>query len=280
MNILVTGSSGFLGQNLVIFLEKRGHDVIGFDILEGQDIMNEKQFEDALNGVDVCIHLAAISDLYIAEKKQNLVQEINVFAVKSILKLCVKHEIPLFFASTVCAYGNNGVEKSDEESALNPTEIYAESKVKAEKIILSTLDRNTIMRLGTFYGPGMRESLAISRFIRAGFSNEILMIHGDGNQTRCYTHVEDICSGITHLVERGETGIFNIAASESISVNELVDIISEEINMPLNRKNIQQRDGQIFHSFIDCTKLEKLGWSPKFTIKEGIRNYLENQSGK
>ena len=70
MKVLVTGSEGFLGQRLCALLEKEtGHEVLRYDLQLGHDVLNARQFDTALDGVDACIHLAAIADLYIAEKE-------------------------------------------------------------------------------------------------------------------------------------------------------------------------------------------------------------------
>ena len=135
MKVLVTGSEGFLGRRLGALLEaKTEHTVLRYDLQLGHDVLNAEQLDDALNGVDACIHLAAVADLYIAEENPERTQSINVEATRLVLEACNRHDVRLLFASTVCAYGNNGYEQSDENAPLAPTEVYASSKATAETL--------------------------------------------------------------------------------------------------------------------------------------------------
>ena len=156
MKVLVTGSEGFLGRRLCVLLEAQTeHTVFRYDLQLGHDVLNAKQLDDALKGVDACIHLAAVADLYIAEKNPEQTQSINVEATQIVLEVCNRHDVRLLFASTVCAYGNNGYEQSDENAPLAPTEVYALSKATAETLLSDHLDNHCILRLATFYGPDM-----------------------------------------------------------------------------------------------------------------------------
>ena len=162
MKILVTGSEGFLGKVLCQQLIMATHEVIRYDISMGKDILNREQLAQEMATCNVCIHLAAVADLYIAEHQPELARNLNINATKSLLEIAEELNVRVLFASTVCAYGNNGVAVSVEQSPLAPTEVYAESKAEAERLFYDKLDRHAILRLATFYGPNMRTSLALS----------------------------------------------------------------------------------------------------------------------
>ena len=277
MKVLVTGSEGFLGRRLCALIEAQNeHTIHRYDLQLGHDVLNAKQLEDALNGVDACIHLAAVADLYIAEENPERTQSINVEATRLVLHTCNRHDVSLLFASTVCAYGNNGYEQSDEDAPLAPTEVYASSKATAETLLANQLDKHCILRLATFYGPDMRPSLATSVFLRALLNDEVIHIHGDGQQTRCYTHVDDVAHGILCILESKQNGVFNIASEEELSVLELIDLLSKVTNKVAHVEFVDDRAGQIRKSNISSKRLNSLGWWPRYTIEDGLMSCLSS----
>ena len=274
MKILVTGSEGFLGKVLCQQLIKATHEVIRYDISMGKDILNREQLAQEMATCNVCIHLAAVADLYIAEHQPELARNLNINATKSLLEIAEELNVRVLFASTVCAYGNNGVAVSVEQSPLAPTEVYAESKAEAERLFYDKLDRHAILRLATFYGPNMRTSLATSIFIEALKNDEQIRIHGTGLQTRCYTHVDDIASGIIAVLDSGHNGIYNISSDEEINVIDLIELISELMGKTANTVHVDDRFGQINKSKISSKKLRELGWGPKYDLKTGLLTCL------
>ena len=280
MKVLVTGSEGFLGHRLCKLLEARNeHTVVRYDLQLGHDVLDAKQLDHALNGVDACIHLAAVADLYIAEDNPELTQSINVDATRLVLEACNRHNVRLLFASTVCAYGNNGCEKSDENAPLAPTEVYASSKATAETLLAHHLDKHCILRLATFYGPGMRSSLATSVFMHSLLNDDVIHVHGDGQQTRCYTHVDDVAQGIICILESDQNGVFNVAGQEEVSVLELIDILGTITNKIPQLHFIEDRSGQIQRSNISSNRLRRLGWRPKYTLERGLRSCVNCTKG-
>ena len=277
MKVLVTGSEGFLGRRLCALLDAQTeHIVLRYDLQLGHDVLNAKQLDDALNEVDACIHLAAVADLYIAEENPERTQNINVEATRLVLEACNRHDVRFLFASTVCAYGNNGYEQSDENAPLVPTEVYASSKATAETLLADQLDKHCILRLATFYGPNMRPSLATSVFLRALLNDEVIHIHGDGQQTRCYTHVDDVAQGILCILESKENGVFNVAGEEEVSVLKLIDVLAGMAKKTARLRFVEDRFGQIRRSNVSSNRLRRLGWTPKFTLEQGLRFCLES----
>ena len=274
MRILVTGSGGFLGKVLCRQLLDDAHEVIGYDIANGSDILDSVQLRAAMADCDVCIHLAAIADLYIAEHQPELARNLNIDATKSLLGIAEELDVRVLFASTVCAYGNNGVAVCVEESPLAPTEVYAESKAEAEQLFHGKLGKHAILRLATFYGPNMRSSLATSIFIEALKNDEQIHIHGNGLQTRCYTHVEDIASGIITVMDSNKNGIYNISSDEEMNVIDLIELIAELMGKTANTLHVEDRFGQINKSKISSMKLKKLGWKPKYDLKTGLQTCI------
>jgi UDP-glucose 4-epimerase len=273
MNILVTGSEGFLGVHLVGALMRLGHHVVRYDVQLGQDILNRAQLSKAMVGVDACIHLAAEADLYVAEDEPVRALQLNVTGTARVLAACNQAEARLLYASTCCAYGNNGVALSSEESPVAPTEHYAKTKLEGEQLVFRSPRPHAILRLATFYGPGMRPSLATWRFLHAVLEGEPIHIHGSGEQTRCYTHVEDVCSGIIRVLEQQDFNrIINVSDDLPVSVNQLAQLAMRVVGRRVPTVNVPDRRGQIYRSAIDNSLLESMGWSPRWTIEAGLRD--------
>jgi len=271
MRVLVTGSSGFLGVSVCQELINVGYEVKTFDISDGQNILEPDHVISAMQDCDICIHLAAVSDLYEAELAPDHCHKVNIEGTNNIAQACVKKGVRLLYASTCCAYGNNSVDVSDETSPVYPTELYAETKLMGEKVIEQSGCQYNLLRLATFYGPMMRKSLATSKFLEKTISGESIEIHGDGCQTRCYTHVDDVASGICIVaLNKNAPKIINISDSRPYSVNELVNIVSKITGKSTNIYHVEDRKGQIRSSVINSDLLKSLGWRPIWSLHDGL----------
>ena len=111
-------------------------------------------------------------------------------------------------------------------------------------------------------------------FLRALLNDEIIHIHGDGQQTRCYTHVDDVAQGILCILESKQNGVFNVAGEEEVSVLELIEILATITNKSPQIHFIDDRFGQIRRSNISSNRLRLLGWNPKYSLSEGLRSCL------
>ena len=120
----------------------------------------------------------------------------------------------------------------------------------------------------------MRTSLATSIFINAIKNDEQIRIHGTGLQTRCYTHVDDIASGIIAVLDSGHNGIYNISSDEEINVIDLIELISKLMGKTANTVHVSDRFGQINKSKISSKKLRELGWEAKYDLKTGLLTCL------
>lgn len=283
MKVIVTGSNGFLGKRLLRQL--KNHTIFNYDILEGYDILDNEQLEETFNSFkpDSIIHLAACSDLNIYREKPEISHKINIIGTRNILNLCNKYNVRLLFASTCCCYGNNHCHPSDENSPLAPTEPYARSKKTSEEDILKFGLPHCCMRLATFYGPQMRGALAPAIFLDRAHNDETIEIHGDGNQSRTMTYVDDIASGIVAILENvPKYSVINITTEEVVNVKEMISIAKELTNNNVECINVKDREGQIYKEQILNNRLREFGWKPQYTFKEGMKlsydYYLSNSN--
>jgi len=284
MRIIITGGTGFLGKRLSRKLKDHKHEIMSYDIVDGYDILNTKQLEEAFISFkpNCVIHLAACADLNIFAKKPEISYKINVIGTRNILNLCEKYNSRLLFASTCCCYGNNNTHPSDETSPTCPTESYAKSKKESEKDILKIGLPHCCMRLATFYGPEMRPALAPAVFIEKSHKNEVIEIHGTGKQTRTMTYVDDIVSGIITIAESPpKFNIINITTEEIVSVLDMVEHAKKVTGNNVVCSYTKDREGQIYEEVIHSKRLQSLGWKWQTSFKEGMQNsykyYLNNK---
>ena len=290
MKIILTGSSGFLGRNLLKLLKEKHIEVVKFDYKDNKDhdIRNTNMFEKIVKEElpDICIHLAAIANLNHYDDNLQDGEDINVKGSIGILNICKKYSVRVIFASTCCCYGDNKLPVSNEQSAVCPTEPYSLSKRKIELEILKRNKHNNentiICRLATFYGSKFcRRALATSLFIEKIYNNETIEIHGDGNQNRTYTHVHDMCTGFFHIVNAIENDkkmddIYNITDCVPVSVIDIIKIASKYLHKSTKIKYIKDRDSQFNQLIIENKRLKSLGWLPKYDFDSGMKELVNS----
>ncbi|XP_064641445.1 uncharacterized UDP-glucose epimerase YtcB-like [Lineus longissimus] len=273
MKFLVTGDMGFLGKRVRDTLEAKGHTVAGFDLARKQNILDADDIAAAISArqYDTVIHLAAVADLNFFQTDVATCHKINVQGTQNVLQSCEDAGVRMIFAGTCCSYGNNGSHPSTEKSSLAPTEPYAASKVECENLIRKVGGDHCIMRLATFYGPGMRAALCPAVFIDRAHRGLPLMIHGDGQQTRTFTYVDDVVSGIETIATSAPIyDVINVTSEESISVVRIAELAREITGNYVPLVHAKDREGQIYKEHILNTRLRSMGWEPKIDISTGM----------
>lgn len=277
MKILVTGSSGFIASRLIEKL--KGHTVISFDIQTGQDLMNFEQIEEAIKKVDVIYHLAAQADFTQMIDKPYEGTVLNIDATHNVANLCAKHKKWLIYISTICVYGNQKTEPTTEKSLPNPSELYAETKLAGECIVKgygSNFGMDwTILRIATIYGERMREALGMHIFFTQAISGKDITVHGDGEQVRTLTYIDDVVNGMIAVInsKKSKKETFIISNKQGITANKMAEDIKELTCSSSKIVHILQRPNQTFKENFDVSKAkELLNWETKTSWKEGLNN--------
>ena len=306
MKILVTGSAGFIGSHLCErLLDDEKNHVIGIDNFDPfynrtikrlnvgilKKYRNFEFFDTDLNDMatgllpdrlDVAIHLAAKAGVRPSFKSPTDYIDTNIGGTVSLMEFLRKKGIKKFiFTSSSSIYGNCRETPFKEDSPPGrPISVYAASKQAGEiftKMYHDLYGMDVInLRLFTVYGPRQRPDLAIHRFLKAAHLGEEMTLFGDGSMARDYTYVGDIALGIVASLERvlqhdGLCETYNLGNSSPVSLNTLISIIEEVTGKKGNivRKAVPMGDVSITYADISLAK-EKLGYSPKTTLREGI----------
>ncbi len=252
--ILVTGVAGFLGSNLAERLLAEGHRVIGIDNLsmgllanlsgamedpafsfvEG-DVTNKDVFQSLDNDIDTLVHLAAFKIPRYGKAIDTL--KINYYGTENALDFGKERNIKCVLASTSDVYGRNPAVPFSEENSDSlignskaPRWSYAVSKLFDEHLAFAYQDAYgfpvTLLRFFGSYGPHQPLSWwggPPPVFINAVLNDEIIPIHGDGQQTRSFTYVSDTIDGMYEAIVRDEANgeVLNIGSTEEVSILEL-----------------------------------------------------------
>ena len=271
MNILISGYKGFIGSNLVKKLE--GHNIIGVDLKDGNNILDSNYLDSVMTDIDVVIHLAAIAGVGYSVEHSEEVLNNNIIGFDTLAKCAIKHNVKHFiYASSSSVYGDNGELKSPYAVSKATNELQAQ--------VYSNLSdmKFTGLRFFTVYGPNIREDLAISKFIKAMRNDEPLTIYGDGTQRRDFTYVGDICEAIKVILEsdkQWKNEVFDVGYGSSISVNFLLTILKSIIN-PNFDKVIYENEKlyDVKETLANTKKLvEWFNFKPRYDIKTGLETW-------
>ena len=274
MNILITGHRGFIGSNLCKTLSN--YNIIGVDLKDDNNLLDPNFINDIFSNyhIDAVIHLAAIAGVgYSIEHSQEVLTN-NIIGFDILAKAAIKHNAKHFiYASSSSVYGDDGTQKSP----------YAVSKATNElqAAMYSNLSNTkfTGLRFFTVYGEGIREDLAISKFIKAMKTNTPLYVYGDGEQKRDFTYIDDITEAIRLVLESDKEWkceVFDIGYGSSTSVNELIDILKGIINPTFDK--VVYQDKKPYDVITTLANTDKLydwfGFRPRNNIRQGLELWL------
>ncbi|MBN8568771.1 MAG: SDR family oxidoreductase [Ignavibacteria bacterium] len=305
MKFLVTGGAGFIGSNIVGELLKRNYEVKVLDnfstgkrenlaeygnnieLIEG-DIRSYHIVKDAVAGVDVILHQAALPSVPRSINDPITSNEVNVTGTLNILEAARKNNVQkIVFASSSSVYGDNPKLPKDESMIPNPLSPYAVSKLSGEKYCsvftriygLKTIALRYFNVFGPRQDPNSQYSAVIPKFIKAIMAGESPVIFGDGEQSRDFTFVRNVIEGnILAATTDCESGIaMNCACHGRITLNELVTNINEILGKDVKPVYKEPRAGDIKHSFADIDLAGKnLHYKPLVEFKEGLKITIES----
>ncbi|ODR81766.1 nucleoside-diphosphate sugar epimerase [Haladaptatus sp. W1] len=293
--VLVTGGGGFIGSNLANHLAEE-NDVIAIDdgylgteenLDEAVEFHERSVLEDDLpTDVDVVFHLAALSSYAMHEENPTKGVRVNVEGFVNTVEQARKDGCDtVVYATTSSIYGSR-TEPSPEDMDVEARTGYEASKLARERYaeyFAHHYDMNMAgMRFFSVYQGygGAEEHKGEFANIIAQFADDIANgdspeIYGDGSQTRDFTYVSDIVSGLELAAENELTGVYNLGTGESYDFDTVVEYINEELGTdvePVYVENPIPEDVYVHDTMADVSKFtEATGWEPEITFEEGVR---------
>lgn len=250
------------------------------------DIRDSKLALRVTEKTDAVIHLAAQAGVIPSIEDPMEDMEINVIGTLNLLDACRKNDVNCFiFASSNAPLGEQK-QPVDESMAPKPISPYGASKLAGEAYCLAyygTYGLKTIaLRISNVYGPRCHhKDSVISRFLKRALKKEPLVIYGDGNQTRDFLYVDDLCDAILKSVKSDVGGeVFQIGTGKETSINQLAakikSLLEKDLGWPIEIIHEERRKGEIMRSCSNVTKAKRLlGFVPKVRIDEGLKKTWE-----
>ncbi len=284
MRVLITGGAGFIGANLTRELLGRGHSVSIIDDLstgfrsnlDGLDaelvvgsILDIDLLTELTSEADAVMHLAARSsvprslDNPLATHHANATGTLNVLEAS---RAAGGRYVAMSSSSSV--YGANPELPKRESATTRPMSPYAASKLAAESYAIAygtsfnipTLAFRFFNVFGPLQAAGHVYAAVIPAFVDAALRGTALTVHGDGTQSRDFTHVRTVCNTLCHAIENQVTSAdpVNLAFGSRISLQDVLAIIAKEVDAPLIIEHVANRVGDVPHSQADGSLLRSL----------------------
>ncbi len=316
MNVIVTGGAGFIGSNLVHYLQRTrpqwkitvldsltyagnvknisnliNSEKIKFVKLDITEIDQLRPFFESAK-FDLIFHLAAESHVDRSIHSSAEFVKTNVLGTQNLLDLAKKFGIKRFVhVSTDEVYGSLGPSgRFVETTPLDPTSPYSASKACSDLLVLAYYKTHgfeaMVTRCTNNYGPYQFPEKFIPLFVTNAVEDKKVPLYGDGMNVRSWLHVDDHCEALALVAEKGKAGeVYNIGGTaEAEKTNkEVTHKILDLLNKPHSLVEwVKDRPAHDRRYAIDYAKIKaELGWSPRTEFEQGLAStvswYLENR---
>ena len=304
MKILVTGGAGFIGSHIVEYLVQRGDDVTILDNLNAGKMQNLSRINNDINFVngdirdykllekltkdsDGVFHEAALVSVPHSFKIQDEYFDVNTNGTENILKLAKEYGFKVVYASSSSVYGNQKQMPIKESDNRNPTNPYAQTKLKAELLAEKYSEMGVrVIGLRYFNVYGRRQSKeyagVIKLFLGRIQQKKAPKINGDGLQTRDFVYVEDVVkANILAMDSNVKHQFFNVGMGYSISILDLANMVIDASGLSLEPIHDSQLPGDIRDSQADLELINKLlEWKPTAKLADWLIEVISSKKFK
>jgi UDP-glucose 4-epimerase len=294
--ILVTGGAGFVGSAITRRLVEAGARVTVLDDLftgaadaipTGAELIvgsvTDRELVDRLVAQNRLVFHLAARNIIASTANPRDDFETNIGGTLNILLAAREHSVDrVVYTSSASVYGNPRSIPINEDDGLSSLSPYAVSKLGGENYCLAFYESyglpTACVRYSNVYGPGQRAenpySGVVAKFMVDAYAGRPLSVHGDGEQTRDYTYVDDAVEATlaAAIHPRAEGEVFNVGTGIETSVNELGLAIGRALDRPVEIKHIDRRDiDNIRRRVVNIEKARRmLRWGPQITLDRGL----------
>lgn len=286
MNILVAGSKGFIGSHLVDYFSAK-HNVTGCDIRpesnthnyrfitsisDYENILREKQY-------DLFINASGSSGVGFSILHPEKDRELNALNVERMLAAIEKHSPQTKFInfSSAAVYGNPKQLPITEMDETHPLSPYGKHKLEAEEILkkyhrefgLSTCS----VRVFSAYGPGLHKQLFWDIYMKVKDTPNV-RLYGTGKESRDFIFITDLVCAIETIAQHAplQGECLNVSSGIETSIEEVAKLFLDELGLPYTLSfSGEEKEGDPINWRADVSKLKKLGFTPSFSIREGLK---------
>lgn len=298
--VLVTGGAGFIGSNLVDRLVELGSEVTVLDDLYTGDLQNIDSLDqinfirgsvtdpplvNELVGQSEIIFQTACRNIILSTKSPYEDFQVNVWGTLNILLAAKAHKIErMVYTSSASVYGNAMYLPINEDEGLRPLNPYAASKHSGENYCVAFYESFgipvTILRYSNVYGikqnPMNPYCGVISKFLDCLKKDIPPKIHGDGEQTRDFTAIQDVVNAtiLAAISPKAEGEVYNVATGKETSIKELVTKLIEISDKDIEPEYVDRRDiDNVRRRILNIERIRKsLQWVPETSLESGLKN--------
>lgn len=315
MTILVTGGAGFIASNFIFYMLKQHPDykivcvdkltyagnmstlepVLDQIVFEKVDICDRSEIDRVFkeNKPDIVVNFAAESHVDRSIEDPEVFLRTNIMGTACLMDASRKYGVERYHqVSTDEVYGDLPLDRPDlkftEETPIHTSSPYSSSKAGAD-LLVGAYHRTyglpvTISRCSNNYGPYHFPEKLIPLMIANALVDKPLPVYGKGENVRDWLYVEDHCSAIDAIIQKGKVGeVYNIGGNNEVQNIDIVKMICKALDKPESLiEFVTDRKGHDLRYAIDSSKIQKeLGWSPATKFEDGLQKtidwYLNNK---
>ena len=301
MKILITGVAGFLGSHLAVKLSDLGHNVIGIDNMMGGyednvikgtefhklDCCDLPKIQEVMKGVDIVYHCAATAHEGLSVFSPYEITKNNYLASVSIFTAAINNKVKrIVYCSSMARYGDSKTPFT-EDMQPNPIDPYAISKVASEKVLANLCELNKIEYViavpHNIIGPRQKYDdpfrNVVSIMINRMMQGKAPIIYGDGNQTRCFSYIDDCLSCLIPMLDQKNLNkqTINIGPDEEfVTINKIAELCSNITGVNLEPIHKKDRPKEVKHATCSADKARKLlNYKTTISLQNGIQKTFE-----
>ena len=244
----------------------------------------------ANHSFDVVCNLAAQAGVRYSIENPETYIDSNIVGYLNILEACRHHQVKhLVYASSSSVYGlNEDIPFSTDQKVDRPISLYAASK-KSNELMAHTYSHlygfcTTGLRFFTVYGPWGRPDMALFLFTKAMVEDQPIEVFNQGNMSRDFTYIDDICKGVTTIINEDTADrekskayykLYNIGNSSPVALTEFIEAIEEALGKKAIKNLQPMQAGDVAKTWADVSGLEKdYHYHPNTPVKEGIKQFI------
>ena len=302
MRLLITGGAGFIGCNFVrhILEEHSDYEAVVLDKLTyaGRmenleeimdnitfvhgDICDKSDVDKALMNCDAVVNFAAETHVDRSITEAGSFIRTNVLGTHTLLEAARTSGLEKFVQiGTDEVYGSASSGSFSESDPLNPSSPYSASKAGADLLARAYFTTYnlpvSITRSSNNFGPYQYPEKLIPFFILRAMMGEKLPVYGSGENVRDWLYVRDNCAAIDMVLHKGKSGeIYNIGGSHELTNMAITRMILSYLKKPESMiEHVADRPGHDFRYSVDSSKIRSLGWRPKRSFEDALRDTLQ-----